>query len=86
MSPFRFPILPEAVRHHLCPEETRKCANHDFINACMPVMNQNNVVITILPYMREAQKPLSSSRYAISSSESDSAEHVEKYWLLETIT
>lgn len=73
-------ILPEAVGHHLCPVETRKCEHKsriDFSDAWMSVMNQNNI-ISLWPHMREAQKPLSSSRYAISSSESDSAAHGDK--------
>ena len=45
----------------------------------MPIMNRNDVDISLLPYMREAQKPLSSSRYAISSSESDSVENTGEY-------
>ena len=50
-------------------------------SSCMVIMKRNDVVACLLPYMREAQKPLSSSRYAMSSSESDSVEHTHRHWL-----
>lgn len=39
---------------------------------------KKNIIIPLFSYMREAQQPLSSSRYAISSSESDSVQHKDK--------